>query len=86
MEIGVRLFGPLRGILHEDSIAITVGARATVQDVLDALVQKNKRLKPLISNLVVAMNNTYVELDTQVQDGDTIALVPPISGGIECLI
>ena len=45
-----------------------------------------KRLQSQFPNLVsmqivVAVNNEYVENDRELHDGDEVAIIPPVSGG-----
>ncbi len=35
------------------------------------------------SNLVVAVNEEYQDHDYQLDDGDEVALIPPVSGGTD---
>ncbi len=39
------------------------------------------RILPLPGNILAAVNMDYVELDSNVKDGDEIAFFPPVTGG-----
>ena len=48
------------------------------------LLKGSAELKPLLScldELRVAVNLEFVDFDTEVRDGDEVALMPPVSGG-----
>jgi len=38
----------------------------------------------LASSIVMARNQQFADVSTAVEDGDEIALLPPVSGGLEC--
>ncbi len=35
----------------------------------------------LTNKIKIAVNNEYVQIDHELQDGDEVAIIPPISGG-----
>jgi molybdopterin converting factor small subunit len=35
----------------------------------------------LLANAAIAVNEEYVDGDVRLQPGDTVALIPPVSGG-----
>ena len=41
------------------------------------------RLKPWLTSLAVAVNQQYASSDTKLKSGDEVALLPPVSGGLE---
>ncbi len=43
---------------------------------------KHPRLRELAGSIVLARNQEFASLATRVEDGDEIALLPPVSGGI----
>jgi len=38
-------------------------------------------LKLALQDLKVAINNSYQPLETELQNGDTVVFIPPVSGG-----
>jgi molybdopterin synthase sulfur carrier subunit len=53
---------------------------ATVEEVRKILQHKTGQLKG-IENSLVAVNEEYAGLADKVKDGDTVAFIPPVSGG-----
>jgi MoaE-MoaD fusion protein len=76
VRVVVRLFAGLReragGGTHE--VDVVEGTRAS--DVWAAI-----RLGEEPNGVLYAINKQYVERDTELSDGDEVALIPPVSGG-----
>jgi MoaE-MoaD fusion protein len=56
-------------------------AGASVRDVLDRLASQSPAMKQAMPSLAVAVNQQYAEAETVLNDGDEVALLPPVSGG-----
>lgn len=48
---------------------------------VEELCTLHPALEPLRSSLLVAVNLSYVKLDSPVAPGDEVALMPPVQGG-----
>ncbi len=81
MHVRVKLFAQLRDRAGESELTCDVPATATVADVWTALVTRHPALAPFASSVSCAVNATYAKTRTQVQDGDEVAFLPPVSGG-----
>lgn len=82
MEVSVRLFAMLRQTFGADRVALSLDDGSTVADALDALreiegIGGTIALMPL----VMAVNRDYAPPDTELSEGDELALIPPVSGG-----
>jgi molybdopterin synthase sulfur carrier subunit len=77
MSIKVRYFASLKESVgrSEDDLAFT--GLATVKEVWNRA--NPGRLLP--DNILAAVNMDYVELDSNVKDGDEVAFFPPVTGG-----
>lgn len=76
MSIKVRYFASLKQLVGHGE-ALCNDAPSTVRTVW-------QRLNPQLSmpdNLLAAVNLDYVDLDTEVRDGDELAFFPPVTGG-----
>ena len=80
MNVTVLLFGQYRDAAGTDSLLLQLsdGARA-----IDAVAElRVLRPSPLIPERpVVAVNMTYASLTDALNDGDELALLPPVAGG-----
>jgi MoaE-MoaD fusion protein len=82
MEVEVRLFAMLRERAGSDSVTVEVPDGATVRDAVDALAREHP-LGELLARMpvVMAVNREYVAEERHLQEGDELALIPPVSGG-----
>ena len=83
MRVRVLLFGVLKDIFQRSEELLELSGEATVSDLLDHY----RRLAPERSNffhsLALAVNQEYASPKHPLQDGDEVALLPPVSGGTE---
>ncbi|MGC7567280.1 molybdopterin converting factor subunit 1 [Staphylococcus epidermidis] len=61
--------------IHLDHLDTTL----TVQEFESYLLKRHRELKS--KKFQIAVNEEFVRQDDMVQPGDTIALIPPVSGG-----
>ncbi|MFI3190199.1 molybdopterin synthase sulfur carrier subunit [Crenothrix sp. D3] len=77
MSIKIRYFASLKDHLGRSEDELVSGGLLSVHDVW----QRVNATQPLPSNVLVAVNMDYVNLDTLVKDGDEVAFFPPVTGG-----
>lgn len=82
MRVVVLYFAALRELLGkpEEDIELPepelrIGALA------QRLVQRYPELAPHLGSVRFALNESFVDVEASVADGDTVALIPPVSGG-----
>lgn len=82
MRVQVLLFGVLKDLLSSRSQMLELPAGATVE----TLVGHYRRLVPqmddLSSKIAIAVNGAYAKPAHPLADGDEVALLPPVSGGM----
>ena len=81
VQLEVLVFSVLRDELGTDALAVTLDAPATGSDLLDHLAAAHPSVDAHRSTIRLAVNQSYVSTDTQLQDGDEVALITPVSGG-----
>jgi molybdopterin synthase catalytic subunit len=76
MKVRVRLFAGLRERvgMGENELELPAGARA--RDVWELL-----EIGPEPAGLAYAVNRQYVDRDHELEEGDELAIIPPVSGG-----
>jgi molybdopterin converting factor subunit 1 len=81
MEVTVRFFASHREATGETTFRTDVPDGTTASGALDLLVERFPRLRPLRHNVVFAVNQTMVSAQTELHEGDELALLPPMAGG-----
>jgi molybdopterin converting factor subunit 1 len=81
VTIRVRLFAVLREEAGEAEFPLQLPDGATVADVRGPLLERAPALRQRIGRVAYAVNRSYVKPDTRLNDGDELALIPPVSGG-----
>ena len=84
MHVKVRLFAGLREIVGGDLDEQFDGEAVSVDDLYARLASSHPKLAPYLSGLAVAIavNEEYLlDRSALLNDGDEVALIPPISGG-----
>ena len=78
--------GPFDLLLHlilRDEVELGEGLRAI--DVYRSLCEVYPGMAGMNGSLMYAVNAEYVDADTPLQDGDELALIPPVSGGADAV-
>jgi molybdopterin converting factor small subunit len=81
MNVRVLLFASYADLAGRPSVDLTLGAPATVADVLGQLRRELPAASALPDRPLVAVNLVHARLDSSVADGDELALLPPLAGG-----
>ena len=77
----VRLFARLRDIAGSAELARDVPSGATVKTVWRELAVEFPGLAEYERSISTALNEDYARMDAEVQEGDEVAFLPPVSGG-----
>ena len=81
MRVQVRLFASYREAAGQGQIELDLPPGSTVRDAIAEIASRH----PLITegrSVVIAKNRDYVTADAPLADGDEVALIPPVSGGM----
>jgi MoaE-MoaD fusion protein len=76
VEVTVRLFAALRERAGAPEVTLELPEGARVRDALDSLSDLARGVP-----LVMAVNREYASAETELDPGDELALIPPVSGG-----
>lgn len=80
LTVQVRLFASIREAVGAGRLDLEVPEGATVGDVVERLGEDHPEVARH-PDLVLARNRTVVDGDEPVEDGDEVAVFPPVSGG-----
>ncbi|MFD1357269.1 molybdopterin converting factor subunit 1 [Fictibacillus halophilus] len=78
--VQILLFASLAQQAGTQKISLDLATPVTVEQVRDHLQNQLGELKG-IENALVAVNEEYADLTVEIKNGDTIAFIPPVSGG-----
>jgi sulfur-carrier protein len=81
LRVHVLFFGRVRELtaLAEESVEVTSGS--TLADLFDRYAARFPQLAAFRTSLVASRNQEFAAWDTPLAENDTIAFLPPVSGG-----
>lgn len=82
MRVRVCFFASVRERLRRSDAEIELRSGATVDDLWESLRTAHPALAEVGSSLRFAVNQEYVEKEHRLADGDEVAVIPPVSGGV----
>jgi molybdopterin converting factor small subunit len=80
VRIKVLLFARFAELLGSSELDLELTSPATVRTVLDSLRGRSGGAQ-LPPSPLVARNLVHAQLDTALEDGDEVAVLPPLAGG-----
>jgi len=80
-SIQVLYFAAARRAVGSGEEQIPFRAGMTARDVLTRCIEGHPELGPMANSMLVAVNEQWVPLDTVLEGGAVVALMPPVSGG-----
>ena len=81
VTVTVRLFAGVREAAGVSNVTVELPAPATIALALDAAAQSVPGRWSLPASTMLAANGEYADRETHVNDGDEVAVIPPVSGG-----
>lgn len=82
MTVNVRMFASLRERTGAAKTESRLAEGATVADLLAELQGRFPALRSC-GRVAYAVNSEYASLEQVLADGDEVALIPPVSGGMD---
>lgn len=81
MKVTVLYFQALREAAGTESETLELGDEATAGDALEAAIVRHGALEEHRQSIFIAVNEEWTAADQRLNNGDTVALMPPVSGG-----
>jgi molybdopterin converting factor subunit 1 len=82
MRVCVLYFGVLKDLVGHGRSEMNLAEGASVAELLEAHRGLAKGQEALWESIAVAVNQEYAKAGDVLKDGDEVALLPPVSGGI----
>lgn len=83
MHLRVLFFGMLKDLVGLPAEEIELPDGADLGSVFNCYVARHPRLRELAPSIVAARNQEFAPPETMLADGDEIAFLPPVSGGVD---
>ncbi len=81
MKVTVKLFARLRELAGTARLERHLANGATIADLRQGLQADFPRLAEAVAQTIVSVNREFAEAHTLLNEGDEVALFPPVSGG-----
>lgn len=81
MRVRVLFFGVLKDLLPGESQTLDLPQGSTVETLLSHYRDRAPEMGSLWQALAIAVNRRYASSTSELEDGDEVALLPPVSGG-----
>jgi len=79
--VRVRLFAVLREKTGVSECALELPEGSTIAEARGPLLARLPALRDHIHRVAYAVNQSYIKPDARLNEGDELALIPPVSGG-----
>lgn len=83
MKVSIHCFGGLRHRFEEERFSLQVPEESTIADLLRILETQAPGLKSALQVVATAINDEIVGPTEILHEGDEVALLPPVSGGLD---
>ena len=81
MTVCLLFFSQIRDVLGREEERLDLPSGSRVNDLERLLSTHAPQIAGLLGSVTFAVNNAYVDRDSELHDGDVVALISPISGG-----
>ena len=82
--VTIRLFGMTKSLAgNQDSLSLALGNGRRVKDLVELLHASYPLIGELVhkKKVLVSVNQEIAHEETEIRDGDEVALLPPFAGG-----
>jgi molybdopterin synthase catalytic subunit/molybdopterin converting factor small subunit len=81
MRVRLVSFGPLKSVFAKDGEWWELESGASVGILLERLKAEGRIGEAALCSAAVAVNQTYAQPERRLEEGDEVAILPPVSGG-----
>ena len=83
MKLKVLLFARLKELAGQETIEIDIEPPSKILDLWKLLCERHPQLKAADQNVIFSQNQEFAGTDSELHEGDELAVFPPVSGGAE---
>ena len=83
MRVRVLYFGVLKDVFGRGVEEVELAEGASVADLIGACRERYAGAGEIWDSMAVAVNQEYARAEMVLREGDEVALLPPVSGGVE---
>jgi molybdopterin synthase catalytic subunit len=83
VKIQVKLFALVKDIVGQREVVLDLPEGMTAGGLLQRFTTEHPRLRALAPSLMLAVNREYAEAGRVLAEGDEVAFIPPVSGGVD---
>jgi len=81
IRIRVKFFGPAKDLTGCEEISLALPKGSLLSDAIKTLLEIFPKLRERLEHYRFAINADYASESATLEDGDEVALIPPVSGG-----
>lgn len=81
ITIRIKAFASVKDICNFDEKKLSITKGTSIKDVIEKLSIEHSMLNKIMGSLLYAVNENYCPIDTKLENNDTLAIFPPVSGG-----
>lgn len=81
MIVRVRLFAAARQLAGVECLQVPLGVGATVSDLRKQISELHPELDTILPLAVFAVDDSYADESAKLSESQSIACIPPVSGG-----
>ncbi len=81
VEITVKFFASARDAVGDKNLKMSLKKGSKVDDIMKSLFEDYPELEEMKDQLLISVNKDRTGKDEKLQDGDEVAIMPPVTGG-----
>ena len=81
IKVRAEFFSRLKEIVDSSVLVLSLPEKATVNDLFEQLQERYPELRDFEKSILFGIGVEFVNRHHQLNDGDTVAIMPPVQGG-----